>query len=129
MPVFGQDQDRRKAGGPIIPEIVGRVNDNTKRLRLLEERERLLTGRISSLDESSFQKIKELEDVVAELGTKLAAQDEKIATLQNSLKEAVKQLKFLATKSDIRKLEETLKILDPIRQQLAGAGESGQQDQ
>lgn len=117
MPVFGENQ-RKKGAAPIINEIVGRVNDNTKRLRLLEDRERLLTSRISSMDESVFDKIKGLENSINELGLKITAQDEKIATLQNTLKEVVKQLQFLARKSEVKKLEETLKIFDPLKSQL-----------
>jgi len=118
MPVFGENQ-RKKRAAPIINEIVGRVNDNTKRLRLLEERERLLTSRISSMDESIIDKIKSLDNSIRELDLKITAMDEKTTTLQNTLKEVVKQLRFLARKSEVKKLEETLKIFDPLKSQLA----------
>lgn len=126
MPVFGENQ-RKKGAAPIINEIVGRVNDNTKRLRLLEDRERLLTSRISSMDESVFDKIKGLEDSIKDLGSKIAAQDEKTATLQNTLREVVKQLRFLATKTEVKKLEETLKIFDPLGSQSVPTKEPRQQ--
>jgi uncharacterized coiled-coil protein SlyX len=125
MPVFGQEQGKKRSAAPIIPELVGRVNDNTKRLRLLEDRERLLTSRISSMDESFYQKVKELEAAVKGLDARIAAQDEKINTMQNTVKEVVKQLRFLATKSEVRKVEETLKILNPLRMQLSGNDNAG----
>ncbi len=122
MPVFGQEQNK-KAAPPIFNEIVGRVNDNTKRLRLLEERERLVTSRLSSMDESFYQKIAELEEAIKDLKSGSASQDERIAVVQNTLKELTRQLKFLATRSDVKKLEEKLRIFDPLRSQIA-AGDS-----
>jgi len=114
MPVFGQNQEKKRSA-PIVNEIMGRVNDNTKRLRLLEQRERLLTSRISSTEESAFGKIKELDATIGEIRSNITAQDEKIATLQNTLKEIIKQLEFFARKSDVKKVEETLKIWSPLR--------------
>jgi uncharacterized coiled-coil protein SlyX len=114
MPVFGETQKKRSPA-PILNEIVGRVNDNTKRLRLLEDRERLLTSRISSMDESLFAKIESIEDSIKEFNSKIAAQEERIATTQNTLKEVVKQLQFLATKTDLKRLDEKLKIFDPLK--------------
>ncbi len=117
MPVFGENQKKRRAA-PIINEIVGRVNDNTKRLRLLEDRERLLTSRISSIDESVLDKIKGLDESMKELEAKILAQEGKTATLQNTLKEVVKQMQFLAKKSYVKRLEEKLRIFDPLKSQL-----------
>ncbi|MCK5548668.1 MAG: hypothetical protein KAI64_06610 [Thermoplasmata archaeon] len=117
MPVFGENQKKKRAA-PIINEIVGRVNDNTKRLRLLEDRERLLTSRISSIDESVLDKIKGLDESMKELEAKILAQEEKTATLQNTLKEVVKQMHFLARKSEVKKLEEKLRLFDPLKTQL-----------
>jgi len=116
MPVFGEDESKRKVA-PVINEIVGRVNDNTKRLRLLEERERLLASRISSLEESVFQKIKDINEYTKELNGKIAAQDEKTETLQTTLKEVIGQMRLFATKTDVKKLEETIKIFDPLKSQ------------
>ena len=126
MPVFGENQGKKRPA-PIINEIVGRVNDNTKRLRLLEQRERLLTSRISSMDESVFGKIKGLDEAIKEMNDKLAAQDEKTTTLQNTLKEVVKQLRFQATKAEVKRLEEKLRIFDPLKSQMPQDEEPKQQ--
>ncbi len=126
MPVFGQEQKKRK-GAPIINEIVRRVNDNTKRLRLLEDRERLLTSRISSMDQSVLDKIKALDTMLNELDMKIVSQEENLATLQNTLKEVVKQLQFLARKSDLKRVEEKLKLFDPLKSNAPPGEGSGQQ--
>jgi hypothetical protein len=126
MPVFGEEQ-RKKRTGPIVNEIVGRVNDNTKRLRLLEDRERLLTSRISSMDESVFEKIKALDERMSGLEAAVQKQDENSATLHNTLKEVIKQLKFLAKKSDVKKIEEKLNLFSPLFSQQAPAETDQQQ--
>ena len=122
MPVFSESQSKKK-DMPIINEIVRRVNDNTKRLRLLEQRERLLTSRTSSMDESSFQKIKDISAAISELKTGLAAQDEKISALQNNLRDLAKQLGFLATKTDLKKLDEKLRLYEPLIAELASGAD------
>lgn len=116
MPVFG-DTQKKKSPAPIINEIVGRVNDNTKRLRILEDRERLTTSRISSVDESLLEKISALQSSIEGLGAKVTEQDGKVTTVQNTLKEVVKQLQFLARKSEMKRLEEKLKLFDPLKTQ------------
>jgi len=121
MPVFGEDQ-KKKRGAPIINEIVGRVNDNTKRLRLLEDRERLLTSRISSIDESFMEKVKTQEETIKGLEAKILAQEGTTGTLQNTLKEVVKQMQFLAKKSDVKRIDEKLRIFDPLKSQLTSEG-------
>lgn len=125
MPVFSESQNKKK-DMPIINEIVRRVNDNTKRLRILEQRERLLTSRTSSMDESSFQKIKDVSGAINELKAGLAAQDEKIATIQNNLRDLAKQMGFLATKTEMKKLDEKLRLYEPLIAELASG--SGKQE-
>jgi chromosome segregation ATPase len=120
MPVFGEDQKRKGAVNPVpvVNEIVGRVNDNTKRLRLLEQREKLLTSRITSMDESVGAKLEALESAGKELDARIAALDEKVSTVHNTLKEVVKQLQFLVKRSEMKKVEEKLKLFEPILAQL-----------
>jgi chromosome segregation ATPase len=120
MPVFGEEQKKKGTGSavPVVNEIVGRVNDNTKRLRLLEEREKLLTSRLSSMDESVNAKLEALENARKELDAKIAALDEKVTTVNNTLREVVKQLQFMVKKSEMKKVEEKLNMFDPILSQL-----------
>lgn len=120
MPVFDEQQNKKKGSSrvPIVNEIVGRVNDNTKRLRLLEQRERLLTSRISSLDESVSSKMQLLEESLKEVSGRMTAIDEKVSTLNNTLKEVVKQLQFMARRSELKKVEETLKLFESALPQL-----------
>ncbi|UCD03213.1 MAG: hypothetical protein JSV63_01080 [Candidatus Aenigmatarchaeota archaeon] len=119
MPVLGGDQKKKSQGGalPVVNEIVGRVNDNTKRLRLLEQREKLLTSRTTSMDESINAKLEYLENSRKELEATIIALDEKVTTVNNTLREVVKQLQFLVKRSEFKKIEEKMKLFDPILSQ------------
>jgi hypothetical protein len=123
MPVFGEQQKKGRTATPILNEIVGRVNDNTKRLRLLEQREKILTTRTSSMDESIGGKLEALENARKELDLKITALEEKVNTVNNTLKEVVKQLQFLAKRSEVKKIEETVKILQSLLPQAEPAQE------
>jgi len=121
MPVFGEDQKKKEGGAvPVVNEIVGRVNDNTKRLRLLEQREKLLTSRISSMDESFASRIDGIDNSHKDMTRKLADLESKVTTINNTLKEALKQLQFTAKKSELMKVEETIKILESALPALTG---------
>jgi chromosome segregation ATPase len=116
MPVFSEDQKKKGPVSPVpvVNEIVGRVNDNTKRLRLLEQREKLLTSRISSMDEAVTTKLEAIENAGKELEARITALDEKVTTVHNTLKEVVKQLQFMVKRSEMKKLEEKLKLFEPF---------------
>jgi prephenate dehydratase len=123
MPVFGEQQAKGKPSAvPIVNEIVGRVNDNTKRLRLLEQREKIITERVSSIDDTMMTKLSSVEESMKALQTKIAALEGREETVSNTLKEVVKQMQFLAKKSELKKTEETLKILESM---LSGLAENG----
>jgi uncharacterized coiled-coil protein SlyX len=118
MPVFGEDEKKKGTAAPLVNEIVGRVNDNTKRLRLIEQREKLLTSRISSMDESVAGKVEGLENSKKDLDAKISALEEKLTSVQNTMHEVVKQLQFLARKSEVKKVDEKLRILEPLLSQI-----------
>ena len=120
MPVFGEDQKRKPGASPVpvVNEIVGRVNDNTKRLRLLEQREKLLTSRISSMDESMITRLESLDKAGKDLDARITALDEKVTTVHNTLKEVVKQLQFLVKRSEMKKLEEKMRLFEPVIAQI-----------
>lgn len=124
MPVFGEQQQGKgkPSGVPIVNEIVGRVNDNTKRLRLLEQREKITTERVSSIDDTMTTKLADIEEAMKALQAKISTLEGKEETVGNTLKEVVKQMQFLAKKSEVKKVEETLKLLESM---LPGLAENG----
>ncbi|MFH0956915.1 MAG: hypothetical protein V1813_03560 [Candidatus Aenigmatarchaeota archaeon] len=129
MPVFGEQQGKGKPSAvPIVNEIVGRVNDNTKRLRLLEQREKIVTARVSSMDDSMGSKLESVAESMKGLEAKVVAMEGKTETLNNTLKEVVKQMMFLAKKTEVRKMEETLKILESMLSGLADSGPEAGKD-
>jgi hypothetical protein len=127
MPVFGEQQQGKgkPSAVPILNEIVGRVNDNTKRLRLLEQREKIVTARVSSMDDSMNTKMESIEESMKTLEAKVAAMESKTDSLNNTLKEVVKQMMFLAKKTDVKKVEETLKILESMLSGIADGPSAG----
>jgi hypothetical protein len=124
MPVFGEQQQGKgkPSAVPIVNEIVGRVNDNTKRLRLIEQREKILTERVSSIDDTMTTKFEGIEEALKAMQGKISALEGREETVSNTLKEAVKQMQFLAKKSEVKKVEETQKILESMLSGLADSG-------
>ena len=125
MPVLGDNQKKKPQPGgavPVVNEIVGRVNDNTKRLRLLEQREKIIASRTTSMDESINAKLEYLENARKDLDTKIVALDEKVTTVNNTLREVVKQFQFLVKKSEFKKIEEKMSLFDSLISRVRNQG-------
>jgi len=101
----------------VINEIVDRINDNTKRLRTLEQRSQIMASRMNSVEKEMLSLNKNTQKLVSGLETKIKASNDKIFQNESTVKEIIKQVKKLATTSKISELEELLEIYNPIKSQ------------
>jgi hypothetical protein len=103
----------------IINEVVDRVNDNTKRLRILEQRSQIFASRMNSVEKEMLRLNKNIQKLVSGLEIRIKKQDERVFQTENTVKEIIKQMKKLATSTKISELEELLEIYNPLKSQFA----------
>ena len=109
--------DKKNTLRAIINELVDRTNSDTQRLRVLEQREKVLSSRSNSTEQEIMNLNKQIQDSVSCIDAKLADQEDRIRKMESMIKEMVKQMKKLATTSKIAELEQLIDIYNPIKSQ------------
>ncbi|MBN2101570.1 MAG: hypothetical protein JW716_01720 [Candidatus Aenigmarchaeota archaeon] len=115
MPVFGKEQEDKSHR--VLSELINRVNDNTKRLRDLERAYESATNRAIAIEQDMMSNKKNIEKDLADLKNKLDSQETKLMQIEETVKEVMKQMKFLATKTKVEELESMLNIFNPLESQ------------
>ncbi len=112
MPVFGKEQEDKSHR--VLSELINRVNDNTKRLRDLERAYESATNRAIAIEQDMMSNKKNMEKDFTDLRNKLDSQETKLMQIEETVKEIMKQMKFLATKTKVEELESMLNIFNPL---------------
>lgn len=116
MPVFGEkNPQQRKTLRVVINELVDRANDNTRRLRILEQRAEILDARDSSTEQTMLQQYKELQARISSLEAMLKERGDLVGLLESRLNETVKQVKRSATTTEVQGLKESVELYNPIK--------------
>jgi hypothetical protein len=113
MPVFGKDE--KGTLHTIINELVERTNSETQRMRVVEQRMENLELRINSVEQNLLSATTQLQKLSEDVDKRLSKRDEKIAKMENLLEEMVKQFRKLATKSDVKDVEDMVDIYSPMK--------------
>ncbi|MFH1978602.1 MAG: hypothetical protein ABIJ92_04725 [Candidatus Aenigmatarchaeota archaeon] len=107
-------KDERRTVSSVLNEVIGRVNSDTRRLRLIEQENSVFQTRINRLEADNLRLKKDLLSKTNLIDGKLLKQGSKLTKIENMIKEIVKQMKLSATKTDVSALEELVEIYNPI---------------
>ncbi|MEM5783799.1 MAG: hypothetical protein QW631_03575 [Candidatus Aenigmatarchaeota archaeon] len=99
----------------IIQEIVRRINRTDDRLRILEQRIKVMDSSLSSLEASSIKQTNELKDKSLAIEAKIKIMSEKLDKIENLVEKLNENLKNYAKRSDIKEIEEMFSLLNPIK--------------
>lgn len=105
------------AARKILNELVDRTNSNTKRLRILEQRDRSLSSRATSIERELQNMNRHMNKIILDVDTKIKKHEDRLRKTDFVLKEVVKQMKKLATVSKISELEQLIEIYNPLKSQ------------
>ena len=97
----------------IISELVRRSNEDTRRLRALEQRMDALETRLDAVEDTSLDKMKKSRQHFAGLDESVKRLEEEMITLKNTLDKINKQIASFARKRDIKEIERMLDLLSP----------------
>lgn len=99
----------------VINRLVESVNDDAKRLRELEQRSGALDSRLNSVEQSVMGNYRELADSAKALDGKISDLEGRIGEIESKISEIIRQFKRVATKSEVKTLENLIEIYNPIR--------------
>lgn len=101
----------------IINELVDRTNSDIQRLRVLEQRNDVLTSRSNAIEKEITNINSNIQKMMLSMETMNKRLEERIKRNESMLNEVVKQMKKLATASKIAELEEMIEIYNPLKSQ------------
>jgi ABC-type transporter Mla subunit MlaD len=99
----------------ILNEVIERVNDDTQRLRVLEQSSESLLSRMNMLEQAMLQNRRESQNNLGETAAKASALEDRLAKAENTLKEIVNHMKKLVTESQLKELEGLVDIYNPVK--------------
>ena len=120
MAVFNKRQGNVQDG---IGEVIRRVNDNSKRLRLVEQKGLNLESTISGLDKSILEQVKQAKTAIEKLGLKIDELGNRVAKLEDDNRKIIKQLERVATKTELKEIQGFIDLINPIKSEFVTKSE------
>ena len=101
----------------ILQELVRRTNEESRRLRDLEQRIAVLEEKTGSLEDINLSKNKKINDKFAEIEVTVKTAVDDIAKIKNSVEKITSQINKFARKQDVKEIEKMFDLLSPLRQE------------
>lgn len=109
--IFFERHDDTKA---LISELIKRVNEDTRRIRIIEQRIDRIESSVSSIQEDSLNQINELKLSLEKMTNKLSSISEKLANIESEILRLSKELSKTATKRELKQMETFIDLINPI---------------
>jgi len=113
MAVFGKSPDEKQER--IMVDIINRVNENVQRLRVIEQKIQAIDTMINSMEQNVVAYNKSVQKSLVDRDSKISSLEERVEKIETTYKEILKQLKLVATKSNVDELKEFVSIYDPLK--------------
>ena len=113
MAVFGKDMDEKQRN--VLVDIINRVNENVRRLRVIEQKLQATESRINSLEQNMVSYNKNMQKAFSERDGKITVLDNRLAKMETTSKEILKQLKLVATKANFEEVKQLISLYDPLK--------------
>ena len=99
----------------ILNDVIQRVNDDTQRLRVLEQSSESLTSRMNSLEQAILQSRREMQKAFSEINEGISALDERLTKAESTMKEIINHVKKLVTESQVKELQNLIELYNPVK--------------
>jgi len=95
-------------------EMVRRLNEYSRRIKNIEQRLERMESRIDMIEETILNQINDLKINLDKIGQKIMGVSDRLNVMENEILRINKDLSKTALKSDIKKLETFIDIVNPI---------------
>ncbi|MCK5234541.1 MAG: hypothetical protein KAJ88_01745 [Candidatus Aenigmarchaeota archaeon] len=109
---------------PIIGELSRRLNDNTRRIRLIEDELENLDSRVNNIEQSVMDTTKELNKTVQNITEDSTELSDTVANQQADIKKINAKLKLLVTRQELREMQEYIDLMKSITSRLSTGRDS-----
>jgi Mg2+ and Co2+ transporter CorA len=117
MPVFGKDPaDKLQAA---VYDLINRTNDNIRRLRVIEEEVKAINARVNSMEQNAMNLSRSTQKSLADRDKNISGLEDRVMKMETVTKEMIKQMKGMATKSNVEDVKTMLSIYSPLESKFA----------
>ncbi len=99
----------------ILNELVRRANENSRRIRALEERNMLIETRVGNMEGAILRNAELAKTKLEELNEKLDNFSSQLLKIENDVSKINKTLEKTAKKTELAELENMLSLFNPLR--------------
>jgi predicted nucleic acid-binding Zn-ribbon protein len=103
----------------VASEIINRINEDTRRIRLLEQRIERTESRLSEIEKTVLTQMDDLKISLERIGNKINSISDKLATLENENLRINKALEKTVSKAEVKELEAFVEAINPITSKFA----------
>jgi len=99
----------------ILSELVRRMNESSRRLRALEERTTLMESKMESLQDTILKINQSAHGNISKIENEFNEINATLMKVENDMTKLTKNLEKFAKKSEVRELESTISLFNPLR--------------
>ena len=101
----------------IVQELVRRSNEDSRRLRAVEQRLDAMENRLNITENAAIERTKKMNLKFVELDTTIRSLTDELTKLNGNLEKLNKQAIKFARKQDLKEIERMLDLISPIKQE------------
>lgn len=101
----------------ILQELVRRANEDSRRLRAIEQKLQAMENRVISIEDSSLDKTKKNNQKFAEIEINTRNANDEMLKLKTSMERFARQINSFARRKDVKEIEKMFELLNPIREE------------
>ncbi|MBI2542834.1 MAG: hypothetical protein HYW24_01485 [Candidatus Aenigmarchaeota archaeon] len=113
---FERQDDNVKA---LISELVKRINEDARRIRVVEQRMDRLDNSISALQDDTLTQLSDLKVFLDKINNKIITMSEKLVGIESEILRLNKELTKTATKRELKEMETFIDLVNPITSKFA----------
>ncbi len=99
----------------ILSEVVKRLNEHGRRIRLLEERNMAMDTRMSSSEEAILRNSQNLREEINKILKQISELEPRILKIENDIKKLSHDMVRTAKKTELLELENLIDLYNPLR--------------
>lgn len=107
----------------VIAELIRRFNDNSKRLRLVEQKILSLGSTLSNIDQNVVEQLKQAKMSADKLNAKIDELGNRMGKIEDDTRKLTKQMERAATKTELREIQGFIDLINPMKSQFVTISE------
>ena len=104
----------KKEVGVVLSELVRRLNEHGRRLRVMENRNSVIESKLNSIEDAMLKMNEDIKERFKEVADISKDFDAKFMKLENDINRVNKNMDKMAKKSELKELENMVSLFNPI---------------